>query len=212
MKSRRNLLLSVFLLLFLGVSMVACQKDSGNESESTEELSEMKNTVVKLVEYMDAKIAPSNVENESFKDSPWIQSKVDVEGLDRPVSLDVVENYMNAYRYYTGKELDYLPSDFIALINEDNEEVYQYFEDFIRWTWDNGSAKKKMYMDGTRSAYLANYEVEGSRFNDKELPQMTANDFYQLALWAQENPHAGDQLEEEDKYAYQVLIEAYMSN
>lgn len=170
MKSRRNFLLSVFLLLLLGVSMVACQKDSGNESESTEELSEMKNTVVKLVEYMDV------------------------------------------YRYYTGKELDYLPSDFIALINEDNEEVYQSFEDFIRWTWDNGSAKKKMYMDGTRSAYLANYEVEGSRFNDKELPQMTANDFYQLALWAQENPHAGDQLEEEDKYAYQVLIEAYMSN
>lgn len=212
MLRKLKILPKVFLGLLLILSLAACQNEDNNESESNKELNDMENSIIKLLDDMDAVIAPSNLENASLEESPWIKSRVDVDGLDGPVSLDVVEDYLNAYRYYRGEQLDHEATDLVALVNEENQEVYDSFEDFFQWVRDNGNSKKKIYRDGTTSAYLAYLEKEGEAFVGKELPQLDAQDRYDLALWAQENPQAGDALEENDKTNYQTLLDLYNSN
>ncbi len=201
----------IFLLAFLVLNLAACDTSKATRS-ITGQLSDLQESVERYVDFMDGFIAPSSLADESLQESPWISSKVKVDSLDRFVSLDWIDSYLNAYRYYTGQELAKEASDLVGLLDQDNEDTYSAFEDFFKWLMNNGPAKRSIYVRGTMSAYLAYKELHDEDFKNKELPQLEALDHYELALWAVENPEAGGQLEEDEKTHFEALIRMYRSN
>ncbi len=209
MRKNKNRCPKALLLLLLVLGLTACQT---NKSDGEGSVDDIQDIVTKTLERMDAIISQSSLEEESLKDTPWISSKVDVEGLDGPVSMNVVREYMNTYRYYTGDELTNTPEDFVSLVNDEDEEVFQSFEDYLKWLGNNGYAKVNMYRDNVRSAYRAYQANEGSNFNDKELGDLSAQDNYDLAIWAKDNPDAGEGLEERDKENFENLVKSFESN
>ena len=209
MRKNKNRCPKALLLLLLVLGLTACQT---NKSDGEGSADDIQIIVVEALGNMDAIISQSSLEEESLKDTPWISSKVDVEGLDGPVSMNVVREYMNTYRYYTGDELTNTPEDFVSLVNDEDEEVFQSFEDYLKWLGNNGYAKVNMYRDNVRSAYRAYQANEGSNFNDKELGDLSAQDNYDLAIWAKDNPDAGEGLEERDKENFENLVKSFESN
>ncbi len=176
-------LLICFILLLLAFSLAACQENIRGEDKAEKNINDKQETLVSVLEQMDALIAPSNLADSSLQNTPWIKSQVEINALDRSVSMNVIEEYIYAYRYYRADEFRKSGSDLIKLFNQDNEEDYQSFLDFFQWVMNNGPAKLKAYRAGTSSAYMAYKEIEDEAYNGKTLSQLEAADAFDLALW-----------------------------
>lgn len=211
MRKTTNRFAQTILALLLAVLLIGCETTKPQEHSEDATLSERQAQVVEALEYMDALISPSTLEDPLFQGTPFVTSRVEVTGLERPVSVDWVDGYLNAYRFFSGKELDYTGSDLVHVLRQDDERVYNAFVDYFRWLHNGGNTKRSVYSDGIRAAYKAYRSLEGKDYQDKKLSFLNAKEDYELALWAQAHPGAADELDEEDKTDFQTLLKLYQN-
>lgn len=173
----------------------------------------MQKKVNKTLEKMDAIISESSLEDESLKDTPWIQNKQEVPSIEQYVSLHVIDSYMNAYQFNTGNSDDLSPTDFLVLLEDQTSDdaLSESYSNFISWVLDNGRSKYDIYWNGSRAAYSAFEILEGKSYQDKAPADLTAEDEQQLALWAIDHPEAKDKLEAKDSDHYQNLLDFHHS-
>lgn len=193
-----------FLALIIAVSLIMSNLNQAQEENDNGQIS-----VTRILKHMGAIITPASLEDERLQDTPWIQSGIEVEGIEGAVSLNVIENYFNVYRFYTGRTFDKEATDLVNMVNDYDQEEYDSYELYFYWLFNNAAIKKDSYRDGVNAAYLAYRKIEGQDFLDKELGQLTAAERYQLANWAIEHPEAADVLPESQKENYQILLRDY---
>ncbi len=193
------------LLLVLALSLSACSKKP-DDALSVKPLTEMQQKALDTLAAMDALISEANLADVSLKDAPWITNSVRSKAVDKQVSLDNAQNYINAYRYYTGDEAALDAKQLLNLLDDPNDSADPAFDRLDKWLRDNGKAKVSIYQDGLRAAYQAYEQNEQKKYADKELPALAAEERFDLAQWATSNPEAGASLDESDRKDYERLL------
>lgn len=161
---------------------------------------------ITLLEMMDAFISESNLKDARLQHAPWIINSVPSKAVDRQVSLDNAQDYINAYQFYTGDQDILSAKQLVSLLDNPDDSPSPSFNLLDKWLQDNGKAKVSIYQQGIRAAYLV-YEIsEQKKHADKDLSALTAHERLELAQWALANPDAGASLSESEKKDYETLL------
>ena len=113
---------------------------------------------ITLLEMMDAFISESNLKDARLQHAPWIKNSVPSKAVDRQVSLDNAQDYINAYQFYTGDQDILSAKQLVSLLDNPDDSPSPSFDLLDKWLQDNGKAKVSIYQQGIRAAYLA-YEI-----------------------------------------------------
>lgn len=125
----QNILLFIILLL---LSLSACQ--SGENADELEMKSnDMNNRIVNTLEKMNAFISDELLNKSELKNDPWITSRVEVPGFEQEVSLDIIQEHLNAYSFFTDEALSLTAEDVLALAQGDKADLEADFDRFANW-------------------------------------------------------------------------------
>lgn len=177
----------IYLLLFVAVlfTFMSCGTN-GNDTDNERE--EFLMTYEKKLKMFDSILSSNLLEDERYKDMPWVTDRIQLPDSETMVSLDLLKRALYVYEMQTGNNLQLTAEEIVDLYNSPNEGKQAEFEKLCLWyANENGADISSVYTSFLSVAYQIYKDTNGKAFMDKELRSLNADESYALAQWAFEN-------------------------
>lgn len=120
----------------------------------------------------------SNFDNPRFKESKKIAS-------DLVINIDRLNIITHVYNSKKSSKIKVTTEDILKLYSEkDSTKLKGKYKDFYSWYWKSGNKETEEFLELMRRGYYSySKKNNGKEFNDKNILELTCEDYFMLEEW-----------------------------